>query len=128
MALIVVIVVSFSIYALATSEGICPEKNQEEPSDVINFKAFVNGMRNVDVLVHIDINDGLTEVEAKLIAEATFIQVMGQNVIRQLDTLTFNDTQITANYIWGYDENHMGHVFDMDADLTTLWITVEHCF
>jgi hypothetical protein len=127
-ALIIVIAFSFKIYALATSEGVWTKKDQEEPSDVINFKVAVNGKRSVDVPMHIDISDGLTEVEAKLIAELTFIQVMGQNVIHQLDTLTFNHTQITANYIWGYDENDMGHVFSMDVDLTTLRITVSHCF
>ena len=126
-ALMIVIAVSFSIYALATSEGVGAEKNQGS-SGVTNMRAVVNEMRNVDVLVHIDISDGLTEVEAKLIAELTFIQVMEQNVMHQLDTLTFNDTQITANYIWCYDENDMGHVFSMDVDLTTLQITVSHCF
>jgi hypothetical protein len=126
-ALIVVIAVSFSIYVLTASEGVVAEKNQGF-SSVTNMRANVNEMRNVDVLVSIDISDGLTEVEAKLIAELTFIQVMEQNVMHQLDTLTFNDTQITANYIWGYDENDMGHVFSMDVDLTTLRITVSHCF
>ncbi len=126
-ALIVVIAVSFSIYVLTTSEGVVAEKNQGS-SSVTNMRANVNEMRNVDVLVSIDISDGLTEVEANLIAELTFIQVMEQNVMHQLDTLTFNDTQITANYIWGYDENDMGHVFSMDVDLTTLRITVSHCF
>jgi len=123
----VVIAVSFSIYVLTASEGVVAEKNQES-SDLTNMRAVVNEKRNVDVLVSIDISEGLTEVEAKLIAELTFIQVMEQNVMHQLDTLTFNDTQITANYIWGYDENDMGHVFSMDVDLTTLRITVSHCF
>jgi len=123
-----VIVVSFSIYALATSEGARAENNQEAPSGMTNFQTVVNGMRNMDVLVYVDISDGLTKVEAKQIAEATFIQVMGQNVMRQLDTLTINDSQIKAHYFWGCDENDMGHVFFMDVDLTTLQITVSHCF
>jgi hypothetical protein len=92
------------------------------------FKAVVNGMREVDVLVYIYISDGVTEVEAKQIVKATFIAVMGKNVTRQLDTLTINDSQIKAHYCWGYDENDMGHVFDMDIDLTTLKILVSHCF
>ena len=95
---------------------------------MIQFKAVVNDMRDVDVLVRVNISDGLSEKEAELIAEATFIQVMGQNVIRQLDTLTFDDAQIEAHYTWGYDENDMGHVFEMTADLITLQITVTHCF
>jgi hypothetical protein len=127
-ALVLIIAVSFSIYALAASKSAWPENNQEKPSDMTNFKAVVNGMRNVDVLVHVDISDGLTEEEAKQITEATFIQVMGQNVMRQLDTLTLSDTQIKAHYFWGYNENDIGHVFYMDANLTTLQITVSHCF
>ena len=128
MALVLIIVVSFSIYALAASKGAWPENNQEEPSGMTNFKAVVNGMRNVDVLVHVDSSDGLTEEEATQIAEATFVQVMGQTVMRQLDTLILSDTQIKAHYFWGYNENDMGHVFYMDANLTTLQITVSHCF
>ncbi len=126
-ALILAITVSFSIYILVVSEGVQTEKNQGS-SGVTNMKAIINENRNMDVLVSIDISDGLTEIEAKIIAELTFIQVMEQNVMHQLDTLTFNETQITANYIWGYDENDMGHVFSMDLDLTTLQITVSHCF
>jgi len=70
----------------------------------------------------------LTREEAEQIAEATFTAVMGEEVTYQLDTLTFNDTQIKAHYTWGFDENDMGHIFDMTADLTTLLITVNHCF
>ena len=127
MALILAITVSFSIYILVVSEGVQAENNQGS-SGVTNMKAVINEKRNMDVLVSIDISDGLTEIEAKIIAELTFIQVMEQNVMHQLDNLTFNETQITANYIWGYDENDMGHVFSMDLDLTTLQITVSHCF
>ena len=100
---------------------------QSVPSDVTKFTAVVNEMRSVDVLVHVDISNGLTEEDAELIAEATFIEVMGERVLHQLDTLTFNDTQIKAHYTWGVDENDMGHVFDMTADLTKLLITVAHC-
>jgi len=53
---------------------------------------------------------------------------MGDYVTDRLDSLVFDDTQITAHYTWGYDENHMGHIFDMTVDLTTLQITVMHCF
>lgn len=91
------------------------------------FTAVVNEMRNVDVLVQVDISDGLTEEEAKQITEATFIQVMEQTVMHKLDTLTHSDTQINAHYFWGYDETDMGHIFDMDANLITLQITVSHC-
>jgi hypothetical protein len=97
-------------------------------SDVIKLIAVVNGMRYVSVFVRVNISDGLTGKEAEQIAEATFIEVMGGQVTYRLDTLTFNDIQIEANYAWGVDENDMGHIFGMTADLTTLLITVNHCF
>jgi hypothetical protein len=144
-AVIAAIVVCFMVYVWATrDEGVNAGKNQETPSDakdnpsdvtenstdtdVLEFKAVVNGMRCVDVLVQVDISDGLAEKEAELIAQTTFIQVMGEEVMHQLDTLTFDDTRVEAHYTWGHDENDIGHVFDMTADLTTLQITVSHCF
>ena len=96
--------------------------------DVIKLMAVVNGMRYVSVFVRVNISDGLTRDEAEQIAEATFIAVKGEEVTYRLDTLTFNDTQIEAHYTWGVDESDMGHIFDMAVDLTTLLITVNHCF
>jgi hypothetical protein len=87
-------------------------------------------MWDVDVVADVDICNDLTREEAEEIAEATFIEVMGKSwgeVMHRLDTLTCNDTEITAHYTWGLDESDMGHVFDMTADLTTLLITVTHC-
>jgi hypothetical protein len=78
--------------------------------------------------VCVDVDDGLTEEEAELIAGTTFIRVMGDRVTHRLDTLVFNDIEMEAHYTWGHDENDMGHVFHMNADLTTLQITVDHCF
>jgi hypothetical protein len=138
LAVIAALVVSVMVYVWAPrDEGVDAERNQETPSDatensndtdLLEFKAVVNGIRCVDVLVHVNISDGLTEKEAELIAETTFIQVMGEEVMHQLDTLTFDNIQIEAHYTWGYDENDMGHVFDLTADLTTLQIIVSHCF
>jgi hypothetical protein len=99
-----------------------------QDTDTIKFKANVNGMREVDVLVRVDTDDGLTQEEAEQIAEATFTKIMGEEVLHQLDILTFDDTEVEAHYTWGLDENDMGHVFDMVADLTALVITVDHCF
>jgi hypothetical protein len=96
--------------------------------DVLKLMAVVNGMRYVSVFVRVNISDGLTGEEAEQIAEATFIAVKGEEVTYRLDTLTFNDTQIEAHYTWGVDESDMGHIFDMAVDLTTLLITVNHCF
>lgn len=97
------------------------------PPDVTEFTAVVNGMRSVDVFVCVNINDGLTEKEAELIVGTTFIQIKGEYVTHRLDTLTFDDAKIEAHYTWGVDENDLGHVFDVTADLTTLQITVTHC-
>jgi len=128
-ALMVAISLPFVAYAwIEMDNGVWTEKKKEAPSDVTEFEAVVNGMRRIDVFVCVDISDGLTEKEAELIAGTTFIQVKGEYVWRRLDTLTFDDTQIKAHYAWGYDETDLGHVYDMTADLTTLQITVDHCF
>ena len=131
LAVAMMVAISLPLVAYAWIEidgGAWTEKNQEAPSGVTKFEAVVNGMRNVDVFVCVNISDGLTEKEAELIAGTTFIQVKGEYVWRRLDTLTFDDTQIKAHYAWGYDETDLGHVYDMTADLTTLQITVTHCF
>ena len=127
-ALMVAIAVSFTAYGVWANQPPSHVTNNPSDTDMTKFKAVVNGLRDVNVTVGVDISDGVTEEEAEQIAEATFIQVMGEEVLHQLDTLTFNDTQIKAHYTWGVDKNDMGHVFDMTADLTTLLITATHCF
>ncbi len=84
-------------------------------------------MWSVDVLVCVNLSDGLTEKEAELIVGTTFIQVLGDCVTHRLDILTFDSTEVEAHYTWGINEDDMGHVFDVTADLTTLQITVTHC-
>jgi hypothetical protein len=123
-----VIAIPFSAYALATFDDVQTEKNHDNPSDMTPFTVAVNGMRSVDVYVSVDIGDGLTEEEAELIAEVTFNTVMGQNRIHRLDALTLKEAQMNAHYTWGYNENDLGHVFNMIVDLVTLQITVSHCF
>ena len=128
-AMMVAIAVSSVAYAwVARDEGTRAKENGETLPGVTKFEALVNGMRSVDVFVCVNISDGLTEKEAELIAGTTFIQVKGEYVWRRLDALTFDDTQIKAHYAWGYDKTDLGHVYDMTADLTTLQITVDHCF
>jgi hypothetical protein len=127
-SLMLVIVIPFSAYALATFDDIQTEKNHDNPSDITSFTTLVNGIRSVDVCVPVDIKDGLTEEEAELIAEVTFNTVMGQSRIHRLDTLTLKETQIEAHYSWGFNENDLGHLLDMIVDLTTCQITVSHCF
>ncbi len=127
-ALVAVISISLAAYAWAVYEGSRANDKQEAPSNMTKFKTIVNETKSVDVYVCVDISDGVTKEEAELIAGTTFIQVKGEYVTHRLDTLTFDDTKIDAHYTWGYDENDMGHVFHIDADLTTLQITVNHCF
>lgn len=127
-SLMLVIVIPFSAYALATFDDVPTEKRHDDPSDMTSFTAVVNGGRSADVYVPVDMGDGLTEEEAALIAEATFTTVMGHTRIHRLDALTVKEAQMTAHYSWGYNENDLGHVFDMIVDLTTLQITVSHCF
>ncbi len=128
-ALMVVTAVSFLAYAWAARDGsLQAEIDEQEHSDVTSFEAVINGMRSEDVFVCVDLNDGLTEKEAELIVGTTFILVMGEYVTHRLDALTFDDTQIEAHYTWGHDEADMGHIFEITADLTTLQITVNHCF
>jgi len=128
-AMLIAISVPLAAYAWTEIEkDVQNEENQESPSDVTKFEVVVNGMRTIDVFVCVNIRDGLTEKEAELMAGTTFIQVKGEYVWRRLDTLTFDDTRIEAHYAWGHDETDLGHVYDMTADLTTLQITVDHCF
>ncbi len=108
--------------------GITVEEPSDTQPDATRFAAVVNEMESLDVYVCVNISDGLTEKEAELIVGTTFIVVMGDSVTHRLDTLTFDDTQIEAHYTWGHDENDMGHVFDVAANVTTRLITVSHCF
>ncbi len=127
--MMMVIALPLAAYAWAEIDrGGRAEKEQETSPSATKFKAVINRMRSMDVFVCVNLTNGLTEDEAELIVGTTFIMVMGDYVTDRLDSLIFDDAQITAHYTWGCDENGMGHVFDMTADLTTLQITVSHCF
>lgn len=97
-----------------------------DPSHSTTFEVILNGNEAPDLTVQVDLNNTLTEEDAKKIAEAAFIQTLGEKLHR-LDTLTYDDEHIIAHYTWGYDENDMGHIFDITADLTTLKMTINHC-
>lgn len=99
----------------------------EDPTPSTTFKVILNGNQAPDLTAQVDLSNGLTEEEAKKIAEAAFIQTMGEKVLHRLDTITYDDQQITAHYTWGIDENDMGHIFDLNADLSALQITITHC-
>ncbi len=98
----------------------------EAPSPSTIFEVILNGNEAPDLSVQVDLSHGSTEEEAKKIAEAAFIQTMGEK-LRRLETLIFDDNKIIAHYTWGYSEDDMGHIFDLTADLTTLKITINHC-
>jgi hypothetical protein len=91
------------------------------------FKVVVNGVRELDLIVPVNVKDGLTREEAERIAEVTFTQVLGEKALHRLDTLKFDEHVMEAHYTWGLDENDMGHVFDMSVDLTSSLISVTHC-
>lgn len=103
-------------------------KNSQEPSASTTFEVEVNTNQFSNLTVPVDVSSGMTEEKAKLIAESTFIHVKGEETLYILDDLTFNSTQITASFSWGVDTNDMSHIFELTADLTTLQITVQHCF
>ena len=102
-------------------------RDAEDLTSSLTFKVIVNENDAPDLTVQVDLTTPLTKEEARKIAEATFIRTMGEKVLRRLDTLICQNHQIIAHYTWGYDENDMGHIFDLIADLATLQITVTHC-
>jgi hypothetical protein len=93
----------------------------------VEFRLVVNGIRELNVLVPVNVIDGLTRGEAEQIAEETFVQVMGEKAMHRLDKLTLNENSMEAHYTWGVDEGDMGHVFDMIGDIASRTITVTHC-
>lgn len=91
------------------------------------FTAVVNEARKMGVYVDVDITDGVTEPEARLIVETTFTAVLGENVIRTLDNLTREGNLIQAHFSWGYSLQDLGHFCDMTVDLAAQSILVTHC-
>ena len=102
-------------------------ENKTPESARAEFRVVVNGFRELDVLVPVNVNDGLTRKEAEQIAEETFVQVMGEKVIHRLDKLTLKENSIEVHYTWGIDESDMGHVFNIIGDITSSSIIVKHC-
>ncbi len=99
----------------------------QTPAPSTTFKVVVNTNPFSDLTVPVELSTGLTQEKAELIAKATFVHVMGEKRLFRLDDLTFTDKQMTARFTWGVDENDMGHIFELKADLTTLQIEVTHC-
>ncbi len=101
-------------------------RSTEDPTHSTTFEVILNGNEASDLIVQVDLSDGLTGEEAKMISEVAFNQTLGEKFHR-LDTIMYDDEQIIVHYTWGYDENDMVHIFDITADLTNLKITIDHC-
>ena len=102
--------------------------SSQAPAVSTTFKVVVNTKPFPDLTVLVELSTGLTQEKAELLAKATFVHVKGEETLFRLDDLTFTDKEMTARFTWGVDENDMGHIFELTADLTTLQITVNHCF
>jgi len=100
----------------------------EVPEPSTTFTVEVNSNPIADLTVPVELSTGVTQEKAEAIAEATFVHVKGEETLFRLDDLAFTDKQITARFTWGVDENDMGHIFELTADLTSLQITINHCF
>jgi len=90
------------------------------------FEVILNGNEAPELTIQVDLENGLTEDEAKNIAETAFVRTL-EGKLHRLDSITYDDEQIVAHYTWGYDENDLGHIFDITAELTNLKITIVHC-
>jgi len=102
--------------------------SSQAPAISTTFKVVVNTNPFSDLTVPVELSTGLTQEKAELIAKATFVHVKGEETLFRLDDLTFIDKELTARFTWGIHENDMGHIFELTVDLTTLQITVNHCF
>ena len=98
----------------------------EDTTPSTNFEVILNGNKAPDLTIQVDLKDGVTEEEAKKIAEMAFSRTMGDKLHR-LKNISYDSEQITAHYTWGYNEDDMGHIFEVTADLTSLEITITHC-
>ena len=98
----------------------------EEPTPSTTFEVILNGNEAPDLTIQVDLTNGLTEDEAKNIVEAAFVRTL-EGKLHRLDSITYDNQQIVAHYTWGYDENDMGHIFDITAEITKLEITIVHC-
>ncbi|MFC1487439.1 protease complex subunit PrcB family protein [Thermoproteota archaeon] len=98
----------------------------EDSTPSTTFEVILNGNEAPDLNIQVDLTNGLTEDEAKKIAEAAFVRTL-EGKLHRLDSITYDNQQIVAHYTWGYDENDMGHIFDITAEITKLQITIVHC-
>ena len=91
------------------------------------FSVILNGNEAPALTINVDLTDGLTEEEARRIVESSFIEALGEGTLRRLDTMNFDNKHISAHYTWGYNEADLGHILNLEADLETLEININHC-
>ncbi len=102
-------------------------KIPDESTLTTSFIAVVNGIRRLKIEVDVDPRDGISESEARLIAEDAFTSVMGKEVLRKLNRLKLTDGLLLVHYTWGYSAEDLGHVFDATAELRSFAMLVAHC-
>ncbi len=93
-----------------------------------NFEVNVNENPFSDLVVAADLTQPVTKQVAQKIADAVFVHVKGENTLYQLNSITFNSEEIIADYVWGYNQEDMSHVFELNVDLVNLKVDVNHCF
>jgi hypothetical protein len=101
--------------------------NSQGSIPLTSFEMVVNEYTFLDLVVPIDLTESMTREIAEKIANAAFIHVKGENALFLLDTISFNDQEIVANFIWGVNEADMSHIFELSVDLKSLLIEVVHC-
>lgn len=91
------------------------------------FVVVVNEGRKFDLSVDVDVSDGISREEAEVIGERVFVAVLGSEVLRRLDSISFEKDLVTIHYTWGYDEQDLGHFLEAVVDPSSLTIKVTHC-
>jgi hypothetical protein len=91
------------------------------------FEMNVNQNNFSDLVLAIDLTQILTTQTAQKIADAIFIHVKGENTLHQLNSITFNNKEIIANYTWGYNQEDISHIFELKANLQNLSVEANHC-
>jgi len=103
---------------ITTPQGTIPTKT---------FEVNVNEDTFSDLVVAADLTEPITKQLAQKIADAVFVHVKGENTLYQLNSITFNSEEVIADYVWGYNQEDLSHVFELNLDLVNLKVDVVHC-
>lgn len=93
----------------------------------VTFEVNVNQNAFPDFIVAADLTNPVTKELAQKIADAVFVHVKGENTLYQLNSITFSNKEIIADYNWGYNQEDMSHVFELNLDLVNHKVDVIHC-